>query len=471
MGTALSPPPSTAGSTPYDHLSLWHATAGEPLAPRPALVGPVTADVVIVGAGFTGLWTAYYLLMAEPSLSVVVVEAETSGFGASGRNGGWCSALFPLAPTAMARRYGAEAAQQMHAALSATIDEIERVTVAEGIDAHLARGGSIVAARTPAQLVRASAQVAEHREVGLPAEDLLLLDAHATTEHIMARGTLGGTYTPRCARIHPARLVRGLARAVERRGGLIHERTRAVQVDPHRVITEGGRVDARFVVIATEAFTPTLPRRRRALAPVYSLMIATDPLPPTVWANVGLPSAETFSDHRHVIVYGQRTADDRLVFGGRGAPYHFGSRVHSSYDRVPGVFSALRNSLVDLFPDVAGHVVTHEWGGPLGIPRDWMPSVGCDQATGLAWAGGYVGDGVSTTNLAGRTLADLLTGQDSPLTHLPWVGHRSPRWELEPLRYVGVNAGLTLARAADVEERLTGRPARLGIPLARLTGG
>jgi glycine/D-amino acid oxidase-like deaminating enzyme len=223
-------------------------------------------------------------------------------------------------------------------------------------------------------------------------------------------------------------------------------------------------VRARYVIRATEGYTPAFPGLHRALAPVYSLMIATAPLPEEAWAEIGLAGRPTFSDLRHLIIYGQRTADGRLAFGGRGAPYHFGSAVRPSFDQVPAVFNALRRTLAELFPVLGEVKVTHGWGGPLGVPRDWCASVGLDRSTGLGWAGGYVGDGVATTNLAGRTLAaliteaDLITGTDSEITRLPWVGHRSPRWEPEPLRWLGANAGLQAMSWADRVEARTGRP-------------
>jgi len=265
--------------------------------------------------------------------------------------------------------------------------------------------------------------------------------------------------------------VRGLAEAVERRGVRIFERTRATGVEAGRVRTEHGVVRAGTVVRATEGYTPGLPGSARAVVPVYSLVIATEPLPEETWRQIGLARRETFTDHRHLIVYGQRTADDRLVFGGRGAPYHAGSRVRPEYDHDERVFMKLYAALVDLLPVLAGTRVTHAWGGPLGIPRDWCASVGLDRSTGLAWAGGYVGDGVSTTNLAGRTLRDLVLERDTPLTTLPWVGHRSRPWEPEPLRWLGINAGLRAMTVADAEERLTRRPSLVARAVAPLLGG
>jgi len=425
-----------------------------------------------VGAGYTGLWTAYYLLEADPSLRVVVLEAETAGFGASGRNGGWCSALFPAALSKLARLPGSgrEAALAQHAAMRAAVDEVLRVAAVEDIDAHARKGGTVVLARNPAQLRAARVEVAEARTWGRDEHDLRLLDADEARSRLGASDTLGGTFTGDCAAVHPARLVRGLARAVERRGGQIHEQTRVTSIGPGRAVTEHGTVRADVVVRATEGYTPTLDGQERTMVPVYSLVVATAPLTAATWDRIGLHDRETFSDHRHLIVYGQRTADDRLVFGGRGAPYHFGSRIEPGFDRVERVFAALRRTLVDLFPDVAGRGFTHAWGGPLAIPRDWTASVGLDLGTGIGWAGGYVGDGVATTNLAGRTLADLVLRRDTAITRLPWVGHRSRRWEPEPLRWLGVTAALRTMAAADAEEVRTGRPSRRAALLGRLLG-
>ena len=462
----------------YRKLSLWFdqaAAADDPLVPRPELEGDTEADVGIVGAGLTGLWTAYYLLRAQPSLRVVVLEAEIAGFGASGRNGGWCSALFPTSTPALARRYGRDRALALRQAMNDTVDEVGRVVAAESIDCHWSKGGTIQIARDGVQLARLKAEVDVDAGFG-GIDGYQLLDSEQTIARIGATNILGGNFTPHCARVQPALLVRGLAVAVERLGGVIYERTPALRIEPGAtapgsrrgnggnggngpsVLTAAGVVRARQVIRATEAWTSTLPGSGREVVPVYSLMVATQPLPESFWSGAGLAHGETFSDGRHLIIYGQRTADDRLAFGGRGSPYHYGSRIDPAFDRSPAVFSALRATLTDLFPSLGGHEFSHAWGGPLAIPRDWHASVGLDRGTGIGWAGGYVGDGVATTNLAGRTLADLVLGRDTDLTTLPWVGHRSPRWEPEPWRWLAVNAGLRTMTLADAEERLTRRP-------------
>lgn len=452
----------------YEHLSFWHATAGDTWTPRAGLHGNARFDVAIVGAGFTGLWTAHYLAAADPTLRIGVLESEVAGFGASGRNGGWCSALFPASLATLARSAGRDSALAQHSAMRATVAEVIRAVTELGIDAEIAHGGTITLARTPVQWRRARDEVEEARRWGRGTDELALLDDVAAAGMLRASRTLGATYTPDCAALHPARLVRGLAAAVEARGVVIHERTRVRALEPHRVLTDTGTVEADVVVRATEGYTATLPGLSRTLAPVHSLVLATAPLTAGQWDDIGLRRRETFADHRHLVIYGQRTADDRLVFGGRGAPYRYGARITTDFARDSGVFDHLRDTLVDLFPPVRGLPITHTWGGALGIARDWCASVGLDPSTGLAWAGGYVGDGVSTSNLAGRTLTDLVLGRETALTRLPWVGHRSPRWEPEPLRWAGINAGLRAAGVADAEERVTGRPSMVARGLQRL---
>ncbi len=427
-------------------------------------------DVAIIGAGYTGLWTAYYLSLADPGLRIAIVEAEVAGFGASGRNGGWCSGLYPVSLATLSVEHGRDQAVRQYRAMQATVTEVGRVIQAERLAADWAHGGTVTLARSRPQLARAAAEVAEAAEFGFGPQDLALLDATEARQRLAGSSVLGGTFTPHCAAIQPAKLVRSLASRVSELGVRIFERTPATAIKPGLVRTPLGELRADLIVRATEGFTPSLQGHRRTLAPVYSLIVATEPLAAGVWDELGLRQRETFTDYRHLIVYGQRTADDRLVFGGRGAPYHFGSRIRPGYDRVPAVFSALRQTLAELLPAAASATITHSWGGPLGIARDWHPSVGLDRSTGLAWAGGYVGDGVSTTNLAGRTLADLILRVDSELTSLPWVNHQSPQWETEPLRWLGANAGLRAMTWADHAEQRAGRPSRLATMVNRMMG-
>jgi glycine/D-amino acid oxidase-like deaminating enzyme len=452
--------------------SLWWdtlpATLTQPLGEP--LDGDATADVAIVGAGYTGLWTAYYLQMLEPTMRIALIEAEVAGFGASGRNGGWASALFPASLEALARLSSRSEAVRMQRAMNATVSEIGRVAAEHDWDIHYAHGGTLRIARNKVQVQRMQDEVAYYHDWGFTDEDHRYLDPQDATHMFAATDNLGGAFTPHCAAIHPARLVRSLATEVVRRGARIFEHTAALEINPGNVRTHLGTVHAPIVVRATEGYTRDLVGQRRRYAPIYSLMIATEPLPAEVWAEIGLAQRTTFSDARHLIIYGQRTADGRIAFGGRGAPYHFGSRIKPSQDQHPRVHAELASTLSELLPQVRDAQITHTWGGPLGVPRDWMASCGLDRSTGLAWCGGYVGDGVGTSNLGGRTLADLITGRQSDLVSLPWVNHRNPNWEIEPLRWIGTNLGLAVMSSADKVEARTGRPARRAEVFGRFLG-
>lgn len=356
---------------PYRDVSLWLDDVAVDLTPRPSLDGSVSADVAIVGAGYTGLWTAYYLLKAHPSLSVVIIEKEIAGFGASGRNGGWCSALFAASHRKIAKANGRDAAIALQQEMFDTVDEVGRASAEAGIDCDFHKGGTLTLVTSPTQLDRVRRDLEDEREWGFGEADHRWMDLSEVEQRIRVNGCLGAAFTPHCARIHPAKLVRGLATAVEAMGATIYEQTPATDIAPKRITTPFGKVTAPVVVRATEAYTVELPRSRRALVPLYSLMIATEPLSDDAWAAIGWAEAETLHDGRHLLIYAQRTADGRIAIGGRGAPYHFGSTIDDDYDRVERVHLALARILKELFPVTRDVRVTHRWGGPVGVPRDW----------------------------------------------------------------------------------------------------
>lgn len=446
-------------------VPLWHEPAGR----RPALACDTEVDVAIVGAGYTGLWTAYYLLKADPSLRVAIVEKEYAGFGASGRNGGWASAIFPISLPHVAKTSSKGQAMALQRAMNATVDEIGTVLAAEGIEADFAKEGFVSLARSSAHLARARATAQGSKAFGLPDQWRLLSAAEASSV-VGATGIEGGLFTEHCALLHPGRLVRGLAATVERLGARIYEGTPALSLDGRRVETPHGTVRAGVVVRATEGFTPQFREHRRTLVPLYSMVLATEPLPQKLRDQLGLTHRTAFNDMRHLRVYAQVSADGRLVFGGRGAPYHFGSQVSPEFDASPTIHGHIRDTMLEFFPALDGVEITHAWGGPLGVPRDWHPSVGLDRSTGLAWAGPYVGDGVATSNLAARILRNLILERDDELNTLPIVNHVSPRWEPEPLRWMAVNLGLQAAALGDAEELRWGRPSRIASLLEAMTG-
>ncbi len=482
MVRGRGPATTDASQASYRRASFWFddlvVSGRDRLEPRAPLAADARFDVCLVGGGLTALWTAYALAMADRGLRIAVLEREIAGFGASGRNGGWCSALFPRTAGRLERDVGYDAAVAMRRAMVDTVDEVGRVTRAEGIDCDYELGGTVVFARNDVQRSAARADVAEARRFGVDRTEYW--DQRTIGGRFGATGLDGdapaATFDPACARVHPAKLVRGLADVVEAMGVAIFERTEVLDWSAGRVRFRGvdggaeGVVSARHIIIALEGYGARLPRARRRVVPIHSLMIATEPLPDDVWDEIGIEHGQTFSDYRHLLVYGQRTADNRFAFGGRGARYHWGSAIGPELERDERVFEHLHRALRDLFPAVGGARVTHQWGGPLGIARDWHATASYNPRTGVGYAGGYVGDGLSTTNLAGRTLADLVLGRDSDLARLPWTNHRSPLWEPEPLRFAGTNLGVLGTAFADIEERVTRRPSLTARLIGPFTG-
>ena len=430
-------------------ISFWYADSGLP-ASRPPLPGDLRADVCIVGAGLTGLWTAYYLKRARPDLHVVLLEREFAGFGASGRNGGWLSAELATDP----RRYlhGAARGEQLRHAMRDAVAEVISVAQAEGIDADIVRGGLLYIARSPAQLARL--RDAFQPERAAPAADgCSWLTGDQLNRRVNVAGALGATYTPHAARVQPAKLVRGLAATVERLGVPIYEQTPVREIAPGRARTDRGTVRAPQVLRCLEGFTASIRGQRRNWLPMNSSMVVTEPLSDAAWRQIGWDGSEVLGDAAHAYMYAQHTADGRIALGGRGIPYRYGSRTDLAGVTQRRSIEALIALLYELFPAAAATPIAHAWCGVLGVPRDWCASVALDPMTGLGHAGGYVGSGLTTTNLAGRTLADLTLGHDTELARLPWVGHRVRRWEPEPLRWLGVHAMYTLYRAADRREQ------------------
>lgn len=428
--------------------SLWNDQIGDQPV-RPPLPGDVDVDVAIVGAGYTGLWTALYLRRLAPDLRVVMLDANRVGFGASGRNGGWCIGDLAASDARWRSVAGPEGAGRMHRAMVGTLDEIERMTAQHGIECDWARAGALHLARNGGQEARLRAEAKG---------DLEWLEASEASARVGADAVRGALFDPHTAVLHPGKLVVGLAAAAESVGAVIYEGTAASRVSSGRVETERGVIRADHVVIATEAYTTSLAGRFRDLVPFYSLMLATEPLSEDLLARVGLVDRPSFTDGRYRVIYGQRTADGRLAFGGRAASYRFGSKIERWVEEDAGYHGLVHSTLLDLFPFLADVEVTHRWGGVLGVPRNWTPFVAVDEEPGVHRAGGYVGEGVAATNLAGRCLAHSIVGTGDDVTTLPWVRRASRRWPVEPFRWIGITAAAALFERADRREAASDRP-------------
>lgn len=448
--------PGSRDTESYRKLSFWLDTVPGTLTPRAPLPGDREADVAIIGAGYTGLWTAWYLKRLAPDLDVAVLEAETAGFGASGRNGGWCSAYLSGIEGWLENPATHEAGLRLQRLMFANVAEVGRACAAAGIDAHFDHSGHVEIATSPGQRRRLDAFLAQMQAWGL-GDDFLPLARDQAADRIAMAGAQGGVYTPHCAAIHPARLVRGLAAALDRAGVRIYERTPVRGWRAGVVVTDRGQVRAPRILLASEGYTSQFPGMQRKLIPVHSTMVATEPLDPGRLQELGLARRYCFNNLDHVVTYGQVTADGRIAFGCRGS-YRFGSGIQC-FDPADARFARVRATLARLFPALEGVRFTHAWGGCMGVTRSLRPAVCFDEGTGFGWAGGYFGNGVGATHLAGRTLADLVLGRATERTATPWVNPPRERdlrrglWEPEPLRWLGIRARLAWMHATDRAER------------------
>jgi glycine/D-amino acid oxidase-like deaminating enzyme len=451
-------------------LGYWWRSLGGPPTRRPPLPGPMQADVAIVGAGYTGLWTAYYLKRARPSLEIVVLEREHAGFGASGRNGGWVSGFFSGPARAYERRAGARGYRALTRAMFETVEEVATVVREHGIDADFVKSGLLTLALNDAQALHLRQELNDAHTHGLDDHDLRELSAVELSGRLRVAGARDATFSPHVARVHPAKLLIGLATLVEGLGVKIYEGTPVHEIRPHEALSSAGSVRARWVVRATEGYTADLAGLKRVLVPMNSSMIVTEPLSSGAWEEIGWDGRELVSDAAHVYVYLQRTENGRIAIGGRGVPYRFGSRTDGRGETAAATVESLRAKLCAMFPAAAGAKIDHAWSGVLGVPRDWCVSVDADPVSGLAWAGGYVGEGVAAANLAGRTLRELILEEPGPLRELPWVGHEPHRWEPEPLRWGSIHTVYSLYRRADRIEERTQQPSRLGRVVDAVSG-
>lgn len=401
-------------------------------------------DVVIIGGGFSGLWTAYWILRNDPHREVTILESRRIGHGASGRNGGWLSALLPVSLTDLAVLIGESNVERTQTTMFAAVSEIVDLCRILDIDIDAAHGGSVALIRNAAQEQRARDEVSDYERFGF-ADHVQWQNRSETRRRVLVDHE--SLFRPDCAVVQPRALVDGLARHLDQRGVEIVENCHVESFGVGRVDVESGSVSAATVIDCREAYGARDSKRR--LVPIHSSMIATPPLPPETWDDIGLAGREALTDHRRQIVYAQRTADDRLAFGGRGVGYSYGSRIPPSSDFDDGVHRQLFESMTELFPCLRDFGISHRWGGPLGVPRDWTWSVTFDDRLGTGRLGGYVGDGVTSTYVAARALGQLVVHGESDF---PLAGHRSRRWEPEPLRWLGINSMNRLSAVVDRRE-------------------
>ena len=437
-------------------ISLWMEQVSH-LPVRPSLQQDISVDVVIVGAGFTGMWTAYYLQKAQPDLTIAIVEAKQVGYGASGRNGGWLMGEIAGADGLLAK-LTREQRMASHDLIHDIPDEVARVCAQENIECDLRKGGGLYcAARYPEQQQWLQAQLAQHKKDDYQPEDFVWLDKAQLNKQLKMPKAVGALFTPHIATIHPAKLAKGLATCLQNKGVQIFENSPVTHWQSGHVSTDQAKIKAKWVVPAVEAYGSQLKPMDKYQLAVHSLIIATEPLSQAIWDQIGLEKGQAFSESSRLVSYGQRTLDDRLVFGARGG-YNFAGRLRKDEPLNEAEMAVRLHLMHECFPILKQKAVkiSHSWGGNLALPRRFHPHMLCDRENKIAFSGGYVGEGVGATNLAGRTLADLILNKDTLHTQQPWVMNNQPmkalkKWEPEPIRWLTYKA---LNRALIYEDKV-----------------
>lgn len=449
----------------YASRSYWLESTDDDLTPRPALNESKTVDVVIMGAGFTGLWTAYYLIRQNPSLNISILEKEVTGFGASGRNGGWCYPVFSVTPSSLIKRYGMETARNLQLAMFESVSEIGRVIDEEGFSCDWANGGGLKVSLGQQGIPLLEKEMEVYEKLGLE-HQYDLLNKSQTRDRVQIQHAEGSLYTKNSAVLNPGKLIRQLAKVLENHGVEIYEQTEVVDIKegnardyPKLSTANGSSITAKHAcVLAGDSYMSQMKTHRRSVIPMYSLITLTEPLTDEQWDAIGWRERESVGSTRYSVNYLQRTVDNRILIGGRGQPYRFGSQIKDSLDVHQSTHRNLQEMLISWFPSLADVKFTHSWGGTVGITRDWMPNFNFDKQSRIANAWGYVGQGVSTANLAGRIMRDLITKENSSLLELPMVQHESRNWEIEPFRWLGARYVQYGLEKVDRKSEETGIP-------------
>jgi glycine/D-amino acid oxidase-like deaminating enzyme len=435
---------------PVKHEIYWRETA--PVEPGPPLREDVRCDVAIVGGGYTGLWTAFFLKKADPSLEIHIVEAEYAGAGASGHNDGFMTPTIGHSLAALIHRFGPEQAKLAYTVVGKSMLELRRFCDKYDVDAELEPTGYLQVASNQNQMRLLERDIQLIEQLGGGQSSIELLGQDAARERIDSPGIVGA-FKVGGALINPHKLVRGLVRVVRELGVHVHEATRVIAIQrtgTERVLTTPhATITAPNVLLATNAYQHQFAGFGRKVVPVWSYAAVTRPLTVEELKSIHWPDREGFVEAGNFIVFGRLTAENRLLFGGGKADYHFGRDMdESKYIDNPRATSALRGVLAKYFPQWQDIPFSHEYGGCVAITREMVPHVG-SSGDGLFYGYGYCGNGISVTHAAAKSLRDLILGRDSVYTKLLYVNGAEKGFPPEPISYLGSKAVTSLLAAQD----------------------
>lgn len=417
--------------------SFWLAT--DDYTPAPPLDGTTSADIVIAGGGYTGLWAANFLKESDPSLDVVLLEKDVCGYGGSGRNGGFAMTLLDFSLHHLVANQGLERARAAHLAVAASVHAIEKFTRENNIDCELEATGYFEIATNKSHLRRLRQDVEAAEKMNLEGWDYL--DQAASRARLDTPRALAGVFEPDCAVLNPAKLAHGLRRTAIERGVRVYEGTPVIGCDaagdPIQFRTPFGTVTATRGVLAVNPWMKDFPPFGRHQVPIFTYAMASDPLSDEQLAKLGWPGREGIEDKRNYIHYFRLTRENRIVWAGGDAVYYYGSRTGPKVDRRPATWRYLEQTFAWYFPQLAGIRFPYKWGGPVAVTADFLPYIGTIPRSNLHYAFGCNGHGVAPAHTWGQILRDLCLDRKTDLTELLFVGRKEIPFPPEPLRWVG----------------------------------
>jgi len=432
---------------PNSPHSLWLDTYG-PYTPEPSLQGDLTVDVAIIGGGFAGVATAHELKRAEPSLRVAVLEHQTVGYGASGRNGSFAMTVVGLGFGTMAMLRGKQFVQDAHRYMMRAVDTLDELIQREGLDCDRIRPGFLRAATAAGYVKRIQHDVKLMNDLGF--DDIHWIDADAVRARVNSPRYLGAMLEPRLVLINPAKLVREEKRLVLKLGAQVYENTPVLEITrtpKFKLQTPKGAATAEKIVFATNAYSHLFPELNAKQVPAFTYMVATEPLTPEQLAPIGWANREGVEDARNLIHYYRVTPEDRLVMGGGPVGLTYGGKLDLDSDEP--AWAHLHDHIRWLFPSLKGVKLTHRWGGPFSVTMDLTPALGYVGDKRAVYNLGCIGHGVSMSHLNAQTMRDLLLERQSDLLDCPFVNRRVIPWPPDPIR---TGAAVALRAYLQVED-------------------
>lgn len=440
-----------------DNISFWVKSLEETqsslltLNTEPSLSENYTTNITIIGGGLSGLWLAYYLKQAAPSLTITIFEQKQVGYAASGRNGGWLSSEVPIEKANLLKKEGMTEAEidALYTAMKEAVTEVKNICVQEHIECDLIQGGILTIATNSAQSARLS-------QFSQDTTSYMISESDAK-KRINIPSIVAAHYNEIGARIHPLKLLLSLKKILLDRGVKMYENHTVCSIKKNSLtVSSNNKVNiatSDHIITCTEASSSMFLNSTRVI-PVNSSIIVTEVISSERWEKIGWAGRELLADDAHLFFYAQRTFDDRILIGGRGSPYQFGAKDSGDGHLDKNVAKQLLKRLHELFP-FEKFSIEYAWKGSIGITRDWCATVSYNPTEQIGHIYGFVGSGVTTTNLAARTMVDKILGKHTHLTSLPWNDHLSPKWEPDPLRWCAIHGMYTLLKYADYREQMS----------------